>query len=244
MAAGIKVELLQSGKADFKLQVPYQVLETGEKDKPKPILVYLHGYGQTIKKFREICEPLLAVEAYHLFIQAPYPLYDRTREKKVNEWGRAWYLYDGDQDQFRTSLDQASRFIREIITRVVKVVNANRLCLVGFSMGGYLAGYHAIECSEQVNDVIIYGARYKSELLIGDYEKISHQNILALHGRDDKKVEPKPQREEMNALKRHGVDATFIEMEETHAFSESGIKKILDWLSNKGYTCTSHIAFS
>ena len=116
MAAENKVEILQSGKADFKLQVPYQVLETGEKDKPKPILVYLHGYGQTIKQFRKLCEPLLAVEAYHLFIQAPYPLYERSREKKVSEWGRAWYLYDGDQDQFRTSLNHASRFIREIIS--------------------------------------------------------------------------------------------------------------------------------
>jgi len=243
MLADFKVEVLQSGKADFKLQVPYQVLETGEKDKPKPILVYLHGYGQTIKSFRKTCEPLLAVEAFHLFIQGPYPLFDRSRNIKVSDWGRAWYLYGGDQYQFRNSLDHASRFIREIITRLVKVVNANRLCLLGYSMGGYLAGYHSIESSQQVNDVIIYGSRYKSELLIGDYEKISHQNILALHGKDDKKVALKPQREEILTLKKNGIDASFIEMEETHAFSDSGIKKILEWLQNKGYTCTSNIAF-
>lgn len=238
------VEILQSGKADFKLQVPYQVLETGTGDAKKPLIVYLHGFGQNIKMFRQDCEPLLALDAYHLFIQAPYPLYDRSRTKTVNDWGRAWYLYDGDQDQFKTSLDHASRFIREIISRVVKVVNANRICMIGFSMGGYLAGYHAIECSEQVNELIIYGARFKSELLIGDYGKISHQNILALHGMDDKTVEPGPQQDEMMNLKRNGVDATFTEIEESHTFSLSGIKKILEWLNNKGYTYSSNVTFS
>lgn len=244
MASESNSEILQSGKAEFKLQVPYKVLETGKSNKQKPLIVYLHGYGQTIKTFREDCTELLNVEAFHLFIQAPYPLYDRSRNKKVSEWGRAWYLYDGDQVQFRTSLDHASRFIREIITRVVKVVNADRICLFGFSMGGYLAGYHAIHCSEQLNEVIIYGARFKSELLIGDYQKISHQNILALHGKDDKKVEPGPQQAEILALRRNGVKAAFMEINEAHAISESGIKKILDWLNNKGYTCMSNITFS
>ncbi len=244
MAADSNVEILQSGKADFKIQVPYQVLETGKTDKKKPLIIYLHGYGQTIQSFKKKCKELLAVEAYHLFIQAPYPLYDQSRKKKVSEWGRAWYLYDGDQDQFRTSLDHASRFIREIITRVIEVVNASRICLIGFSMGGYLAGYHAINCSEQVNELVIYGARFKTELLIGDYQKISHQNILALHGKADKKVEPGPQQAEILALKRNGVKATFMEIDEAHEVSQSGIKKILEWLNNKGYTCMSNITFS
>ncbi|CAN5321060.1 alpha/beta fold hydrolase [soil metagenome] len=244
MAADSNVELLQSGKADFKLQVPYQVLETGKAGKQKPLIVYLHGYGQTIKSFREDCTELLTAEAFHLFIQAPYPLYDQSRKKKVSEWGRAWYLFDGDQEQFRTSLDHASRFIREIITRVKEVVDASRICLIGFSMGGYLAGYHAIHCSEQVNEVIIYGARFKSELLIGDYQKISHQNILALHGKADKKVEPGPQQAEILTLRRNGVNATFMEIDEAHDISQSGIKKILEWLKNKGYTCMSNITFS
>lgn len=236
MANNTKAELLLSGKTDFKLQVPYKLFETGEKGTQKPLLVYLHGFAQNITEFQLDTRPLLSVHGYHLYIQAPYPIYERSGKKKVNEWGRAWYLYDGDQSQFRSSLDNASRFIRDIISRVKKIVDINRTCIIGFSMGGYLAGYHAIHTPEQVNELIMYGARFKSELLIGDYEKISHQNILALHGIDDKKVEPGPQKNEMRILREKGIDARFAEIEESHTFSPSGIEIILEWLSNKGYT--------
>ena len=236
MANHTEAELLLSGKTDFKLQVPYQLFETGEKGIQKPMLVYLHGFSQNITRFQQDTQPMLSVNGYHLYIQAPYPIYDRSRKKKVDEWGRAWYLYDGDQSQFRSSLDQASRFVRDIISRVKKIVDINRICIIGFSMGGYLSGYHAIHNPGQVNELIIYGARFKSELLIGDYEKISHQNILALHGIDDKRVEPEPQKNEMRILREKGIDARFSEIEESHIFSQSGIEIILDWLNNKGYT--------
>lgn len=236
MAINTEAELLFSGKTDFKLQVPYQLYETGDKGIQKPILVYLHGFAQNITTFQKDTHPILSVNGYHLYIQAPYPIYDRKGKKKVSEWGRAWYLYDGDQDQFRSSLDHASRFIREIITRVTKIVNVSRTCIIGFSMGGYLAGYHAINTPEQVNELIIYGARFKSELLIGDYGKISHQNILALHGIDDKKVEPEPQMNEIRILREKGINARFAEIEESHTFSHSGIEIILEWLESKGYT--------
>jgi len=228
-------ELLLSGKAEFKIQVPHKVFETGVAVKKKPVIVYLHGFGQTIKSFKKECGPLMAVEAYHLFIQAPYPIYNRSREKRVDDWGRAWYLYDGDQSQFRSSLDHASRFIREVIANMAKVVNGNRLCLIGFSMGGYLAGYHAMNVPEQVNELIIYGARYKSELLIGDYQKISHQKILALHGNDDNIVESGPQQKEMRVLRQNGVDATFKRVDESHTFSKTVADQIVKWLSGIGY---------
>ncbi|REL33024.1 hypothetical protein DYD21_12240 [Rhodohalobacter sp. SW132] len=230
-----EAELLQSGKAGFKIQVPYQLLETGKKEAEKPLIVYLHGFGKNIKSFKTECIPMLGLSAYHLFIQGPYPLYDRKGQKKVEDWGRAWYMYDGEQEQFRVSLDHASRFIRQIIQRTTGAISSNRTCIIGFSMGGYLAGYHAIHNPEQVNELIMYGARFKSELLIGDYRKISHQNILALHGIDDNMVEPAPQRKEMEVLRSNGVDATFVEIEETHTFSNTGIERIIDWLSHRGY---------
>jgi len=231
-----EAELLQSGKAGFKIQVPYQLYESGRKEDNKPLIVYLHGFGQNIASFKKDCSPMFELSAYHLFIQGPYPIYDRKGEKSVEDWGRAWYLYDGEQQQFRISLNHASRFINQIIQRSTDAISSGRTCLIGFSMGGYLAGYHAIEYHEQVTELIMYGARYKSELLIGDYEKISHQNILALHGNDDNKVKPTSQKTEIEVLRTNGVDATFTEIEETHTFSLTGIRKIMEWLKHRSYT--------
>lgn len=220
------------------METPYRLFETGDSDKqkPKPLLVYLHGYNQTMRWFREQCSSMMDLHSYHLFIQAPYPIYDRKSRKKVSEWGRAWYLYDGDQDQFLRSLDQASRFIGEVIESTVNTVACSRTGIIGYSMGGYLAGYHAINWPHQVNDLIMCGARFKSELLNGELEKISHLSILALHGNADKKVEGGPQRREIEALKNENIDAEYVEVDGAHAFSESYVEEAKDWLIEKGYS--------
>lgn len=229
--------VIQSGKASFKIEVPYQLLECGPKEKSKPLIVYLHGFNQNLKSFQTDCELLLTVHAHHLFIQAPYPVFSRKRDIPVSDWGRAWYLYDGSQVQFLKSMGDASRFINEIIERTISAVKPSRTVLLGYSMGGYLAGYHSIMHPNQIQDLIICGARYKSELLEDDYDKIVHQNILALHGNADKSVESAPQKKEIEGLKRKGIDATFVALDETHAFNRSFEEKILDWLNDKGYTC-------
>jgi|AntRauTorckE6833_2_1112554.scaffolds.fasta_scaffold03099_4 predicted esterase len=229
-------ELIQSGKSSFKIEVPYKLFESGPGNASKPLIVYLHGFNQTEHTFREDCRDLLQVQAYHLFIQAPYPIYDRRGKKPVSEWGRSWYLYDGHQDQFLRSMDHASRFIDQIIEKTTHATKSTRTAIIGYSMGGYLAGYHAIKRPEQVQDLIICSARYKSELLEGDYKKINHQSILALHGNADKSVDPNPQRIEVEGLKKHGIDATFVALDDTHKFSQVFTEKILEWLNDKGYT--------
>jgi len=232
-------ELIQSGKASFKIEVPYKLFEAGDRHAPKPLIVYLHGFNQTEKSFREDCADMLNIHAHHLFIQAPYPIYDRSRKKPVAEWGRSWYLYDGDQDQFLLSLDYASRFIGQLIEKTAKATSSTRTALLGYSMGGYLAGYHAIRRPEQIKDLIICSARYKSELLEGEYYKINHQSILALHGTADKTVESSPQQNEIEGLRQQGIDATFVALDDTHKFSRSFTEKILDWLNDKSYTYDS-----
>ena len=229
-------ELIQSGKSSFKIEVPYKLFETGDRQSSKPLIVYLHGFNQTEKSFRDQCSDLLTVQAYHLFIQAPYPIYDRSRAKPVAEWGRSWYFYDGDQDQFLLSMDHASRFIGPLIEKTANAKSSTRTTLLGYSMGGYLAGYHAIRRPEQINELIICSARYKGELLEGDYDKINHQNILALHGSADKTVKSSPQREEIEGLKQQGIDATFVSLDNTHKFSQAFTEKILVWLNDKGYS--------
>ncbi len=230
-------EIIQSGKASFKIEVPYKLLESGPESTAKPLIVYLHGFNQTEREFRKDCKDLLKVHAYHLFIQAPYPVYDRKKDIPVSKWGRAWYLYDGNQDQFLRSMDHASRFIGQIIEKTVEATKSNRTAVLGYSMGGYLAGYHAIKWPQQVQDLIICSARYKSELLEGDYEKINHQSILALHGSADKRVESSPQRHEIEGLKQQGIEASFVALVDGHKFSQAFTEKILDWLNDKGYTC-------
>ncbi|PWN07475.1 alpha/beta hydrolase [Rhodohalobacter mucosus] len=230
-----ELDVLVSGKTSFKIEVPYQLIESGPKAESKPLIVYLHGFGENAETFRNECEELLGIPAYHLFIQAPYPLYDRSRKKEVSEWGRAWYLYDGNQSQFTRSLELASEFIQEVIDNLLKVISVSRICVFGYSMGGYLAGYFALTRWKHVNELIVVGARIKSEVLNDKWEHVKHLNVLALHGSEDDKVKPDPQQAEIDKMKENGVRAEFILVGESHSFSQGYVTEAADWLKKRGY---------
>lgn len=228
--------ILIFGKTPFCIDVPYKLIETGQKETNKPLIVYLHGFKDNIEIFRKRCSQILdRFDAYHLFIRGPYPLYESRSEKKVQDWGASWYLYDGNQDQFITSLEKTSGFIDQVLKKLKSSVDNERLCLIGYSMGGYLAGYYAMTRAESVTDLIVAGARIKTEILNEEWELISHLNILALHGKRDKLVDYKPQRSEIKRLTDNGVNAEFKLIDQKHIFNDEFISLICDWLHKKGY---------
>lgn len=229
-------DLLASGKRSFKIEVPYQLIETGKKGDQKPLILYLHGYGENIKTFQEKCVRFLDINAYHLFIQGPYPIYDQSRKKTVSNWGRSWYLYDGKRKQFIKSLEITSEFIQEVIDNLIKFINVSKICVLGYSMGGYQAGFFSLTRWKHVNDVIVVGARIKTEILNGsNYDHLKHMNILAVHGRNDETVSYERQMECIEQLKSKGLKSEMKLVDGNHEFSSIVIEEILNWLQSNDY---------
>lgn len=227
-------EVLSTGKSSFKIEVPYKLIETGEKGK-KPLIVYLHGYNQNIKYFRRKVSELTKLKAYHLFIQAPYPIYDRAHKRKVTEWGRAWYLYDGDQQQFIKSLELASEFVQEVVDNILNHIEVSRLAMIGYSMGGYLAGYFALSRWKHVNDLVVIGGRIKTEVFEHKEGNYDHMHVLALHGLEDESVKSEPQRKSAEQLKEMGAKVTFRELEASHNLNGEYISETKEWMKSLGY---------
>ncbi|HKK46492.1 MAG TPA: alpha/beta fold hydrolase [Balneolaceae bacterium] len=228
-------EVLISGKTSFKIEVPYKLIDTGDKQ-PKPLVVYLHGFNQNIIQFQKLVEPLTALNAYHLFIQGPYPIYNRRHTKKVKDWGRAWYLYDGEQDQFIKSLELASEFIQEVIDGILEHISVNRITVFGYSMGGYLSGYFALSRWKHVNELIVIGGRIKTEIFEERKGVYKHLNVLALHGSGDKKVKSNPQEKSCEQLAQWGANVTFKELDGNHSLSSLFVNETLNWLYKQGYS--------
>jgi len=228
-------EVLVSGKYSFKIEVPYKVIESGAKG-PKPLILYLHGFNQNNSEFEKECSDLIKkISAYHLFIQGPYPLYDRSREKNVSKWGRAWYLYDGNRGQFIKSLEISSQFLQEVVDRMLPLLDVNRIAVAGYSMGGYLAGYFAFTRWKHVNDLVVSGARLKTEVIREDWHNLNHMNILAVHGTKDKSVSADNQKKEIEKLVQQNINSTFKPVDEGHSFSDKIKSVIIDWLFENGY---------
>ncbi|MEX0722932.1 MAG: hypothetical protein WD357_02405 [Gracilimonas sp.] len=227
-------DVLISGKTSFKVEVPYKLIETGEKGE-KPLIVYLHGYNQNIEYFEKKTEKLLDICAYHLFIQGPYPIFNESRKVNVSKWGRAWYLYDGNQGQFIKSMEVASEFVQEIIDGLIDVIDINRLCVFGYSMGGYLGGYFALSRWKHVNDLIVIGGRIKTEAFEGKLDQANHINILALHGKRDTSVYPQPQEKCIEILRKEGFNASFKLLDAAHPLEVTYIDEAYNWLLSSGY---------
>lgn len=227
------MEVLVSGKASFKLEVPYRLIEVGPKEK-KPLIVYLHGYNQNTEYFQRRSKSFIkSVDAYHLFIQAPYSA--QTVKNKDKDWGYAWYLYDGKQGSFTKNLEYSAQFVQEIIDNIITMVDISRICILGYSMGGYLAGYFGLSRWKHTNELVVIGCRIKTELFEDRLENITSQNILALHGEDDDQVSPERQQEEIEKLVDAGVAAKFQQIKGGHKLTDGCFLEIKKWLKSLGY---------
>lgn len=227
------MEVLSSGKTSFKVEVPYKLFQTGE-NRPKPLIVYLHGAGQHIESFEKKMKPLQAIEAYHLFIQGPYPDFKKIQHR--GKWGFGWYLYNGKQGSFKKSLEYTSEFIQSIIDTVTLRLHVNRLCIIGYSMGAYQAGYFALSRWKHTNDLIMIGGRLKSEFFSEKrIKKCVHMNVVAIHGTHDKVVSIDSQRESLKILQENGVPTRFVEIDSEHKMTDEVNTIILGLLSKIGY---------
>lgn len=226
------MQLLNSGKISFKIEVPYRLYENGPAAE-KPLIIYLHGYGQNLRIFEKLTQPVASLNAYHLYIQGPYP--DLSGEPDQKQWGYAWYLYDGAQASFIKSLEYSSEFIQEIIDGLIPFIRINRLAILGYSMGGYLAGYFGLSRWKHVNDMIVINARIKTEVFKSGWPSRKHINILALNGADDKTVDPVRQKDEIGFLKSKGLNASFKLIDKGHGLSRIYLTESREWLIRNGY---------
>ncbi len=226
------MDVLISGRTSFKVEVPYKLIETGPKEQ-KPMIVYLHGKGQNLPEFERQMKSMLKLNAYHLFIQGPYADFQGT--KSHEKWGYSWYLYNGRQGSFVKSLEYTAEFIQEIIDHVIKFIQVSRLCIIGYSMGGYMAGYFGTSRWKHTNELIVISGRIKTELLGSKWKNLKHQNVLAIHGLEDGIVSAKAQKEQIEKMVDKQIKAEFIGLNEGHKLSPKMIHTATQLLKKVGY---------
>lgn len=230
------MERLISGKATFKLQVQYKLGQTGDQGK-KPLIVYLHGYGQNVAIMEKKCKVLTSqLDAYHLFIQAPYPIKMKIDKPDSNIY--SWYIF-GDEKTYLRNLEYTSEFIQEIIDKVLTTIEVSRISLVGFSMGAYMAGYYGLSRWKHIFDIVMVGGRIKTELFVNSIKENSshhsHQHFLAVHSKNDTVVQFEAQNKSITFLSDAGLNAKIIEYKGGHIINKRSINIMVDFFTQIGY---------
>ena len=211
------------GEVRFPLDVRYR-LELPEGAAPAggwPVLLGLHGFGDDADRLAGRLEGLADAPFARLYPDGPYPVELRDAEPK--RVGRSWYQYTGDQDAFLGALAVAGGHLDRVLESSAGAhpLHLDRVAVLGYSQGGYLAGWYAITNASRFRGLVAISCRIKDEVLGAHLPAARGFPVLVLHGARDEAVKLPPQEESVARLRDAGVDVTLEVHDGGHGLKRS-----------------------
>jgi phospholipase/carboxylesterase len=197
---------IESGARPFAVEARYLLqLPRADDGMPPPLLVALHGQGMTADGLLRLLDFPSAARRMLLVPEGPFPF--ERRRKGQRDIGHAWYLYRGDQDEFRHYLEQAEQHLLGVLEDVKArhPVDARRTVLMGFSQGGYLAGFAALRNSRAFAGLVLANTRLKHEFLQQELKSRALPVTLVVHAENDPSVRWEAARKSVAVLERAGA---------------------------------------
>lgn len=190
------------------------------------LVVALHGMGQSAAHFAKDALPLVPPRASLLLPQGPYP-FEIRRDAAPGDapapprQGNAWYVWTGDSDAFVRSLERTTAWLLGVVAAEVAAASLDpcRVALVGFSQGGYLAGFAAVRHADRFRALVVAAGRLKDEIL-ADAAPLAARaglRVLDVHGERDASVRPEPCRASAERLAALGLAVGFRTYDAGHA---------------------------
>ena len=183
------------------------------------LLLALHGMGMSAESFARDVLPCLPDGMSALVPQAPLP-YEMRSPNGIRQ-GNGWYIYTGDTDAFLASMQRAEAWLLRQVEFAVADhgFDPARVSLLGFSQGGYLAGFVGLRHAKQFRRLVVAAARIKHEVLEGDARRAATKDfrVLQVHGGADESIAAATARASCEAIAASGVPAEFRSYPAGHA---------------------------
>lgn len=202
----------------FEVEVPVHVhLPSGESD--GSLLVALHGMGMSAESFARHVLPATPPGTTLLLPQGPLP-YEIRRDTGIRQ-GNSWYVYLGDEEPFLRSMRRTEDWLLGVVDDAVDSLDLDpaRVSLLGFSQGGYLAGYVGVRHALRFRRLVVAGGRIKHEVLEREARDAARTplRLLAVHGDQDESVSVDAVRAGVEAIGEAGVPVQFRTFSVGHA---------------------------
>jgi phospholipase/carboxylesterase len=224
---------VETGRVGFELETSYKLLVPSTGEPPAggwALVVPLHGMGMTADQFALILNGILDPGAVYLFPQGLYP-YEIRSEGRIRI-GYAWYLYDGHEEPFRTTLGHAEAHVLKIIDGVSArlPINPERVVLVGFSMGAYLGYFMGLRNSSRFQALVGIGGRMKEEFVADRLVTARRIPVLMVHGEKDRAVPLERALLTFETLKKYGFPVDLRLFPVGHQIRAVEVEAIREWL--------------
>lgn len=188
----------------------------------------------TAELFALLLNRLFDPRAVYLFPEGPYP-YEIRKEARIRI-GHSWYLYDGQEQLFRETLERTDTYLGALIeeTRVHTGCHPDRVFLLGFSMGAYTGYYVALRHPERFAGLVAIGGRMKEEF-VQDMLPVAADSVavLILHGEEDLAVPIERAHLTHETLRAHGFDVEMQTFARGHELHDDEIRAARAWFDRR-----------
>jgi len=172
-----------------------------------PLVVGLHGFSHDGPSLAARMDGLSDALYARLWPDGLFPV--EVGEGDDRRIGRSWYQYDGDQERFVAALERAAEFVEVVVEAAATdhPIDRGRRVILGYSMGGYVAGWAAFRAGSPWAGLVALATRVKSEVV--DLRNGSGLPVLVMHGEDDRFIPAERARQSAERLREGGAQVTF-----------------------------------
>jgi phospholipase/carboxylesterase len=157
------------------------------KEKPKKLMVFLHGYGASGEDLIDLAKEFKHVSPNTHFVSpnAPFNLDSSPWHAFSN--GFQWFsLASYDPQILHPQILEANRILDIFITSQLNRFNLTHqdLIITGFSQGAMMAMYNSLRNENQNAGIIAYSGKLILPTMLGETIK-SKPKICLIHGKED-----------------------------------------------------------
>ena len=198
-------------------------LTSAEDYKLQPLVIVMHGKGDSLKPFRNFQVEMDLPSVNFLLLNAP------LRFQK----GYSWY---GEPPYQEAGVHRSRKLIEALLWELeAQGFDLSRVFLLGFSQGSLMASAVAMHFPKVLGGVIgvsgyfHFSPRWRAQIS----DQITKIPWLMTHGRKDDVLPIEDTRLGLRKLRQLGLEMDWVESDKKHVFDEKDYQEIRKWLLQK-----------
>jgi len=215
---------------EARILSPVLVRVPAEPAAKPPLLVVLHGRGDTAVNMAEMWNVLMDPKPILAVLEAPYPML--LTGDKGPFLGGSWDPLSRDEKIWEQAVPKTELYIIHTILALRKKYKAGEVFLLGHSQGVSYAYRVALQKPDLVKGVIAMAGyldpeRLSQESFARASDKVS---VFIGHGRKDAQVDPEESRKAKAYLEERGFAVVLDEFEGGHSMTGDVVRRAQAWM--------------